>query len=69
MYTRAMVPIKYIRLVIAQEKQAEFAERIGVSQATISRWESGETSPSIEECARIRAAYPAVTAEHFFTHP
>jgi len=61
--------IKFIRVVIAQASQADFATAVGVSQATISRWERGEASPDIDECKRIRSAYPAVTAEHFFAIP
>jgi transcriptional regulator with XRE-family HTH domain len=34
--------------------QQEFAALAGVAQATISRWETGEFSPSLPELQRIR---------------
>lgn len=35
--------------------QMQFAEMMGVSQATVSDWLSGETNPSIENLRKISA--------------
>jgi transcriptional regulator with XRE-family HTH domain len=40
-------------------KQSHAAELFGVSQATISRWEAGQQSPSPREAARLRSALGA----------
>lgn len=50
-----MNPIRHIRREIFKVTQAEFASLAGVTQASVSRWESGG-SPSLEEMQRIRAA-------------
>lgn len=50
-----MNAIRHIRKTIFKATQAEFAALIGVSQATVSRWESG-VSPSLGEMAAIRTA-------------
>ena len=39
--------------VDAKVSQAELAERIGVYQKDISRWENGERTPSVEAFAKI----------------
>lgn len=47
-------------------KQAHAAERLGVSQATVSRWESGALAPSPREAARLAdllAARPGTDAD------
>lgn len=49
-----MKPIEYIRKHILKVTQAEMAAIAQVTQATVSRWESGEFGPSLEEAARIR---------------
>lgn len=54
-----MAPIEYIRKAILNLTQAEFGAIAGVAQATVSRWESGEFGPSIDEMSRIRAAAKA----------
>ncbi|MBO9557377.1 MAG: helix-turn-helix transcriptional regulator [Caulobacter sp.] len=48
-------------------KQAHAAEILGVSQATVSRWESGGLAPSPREAARLTdllIARPASDADH-----
>lgn len=40
--------------------QAELAERIGVSQVTVSHWERGEVYPTFEHLASIANAIPEV---------
>jgi transcriptional regulator with XRE-family HTH domain len=40
-------------------KQAHAAELLGVSQATVSRWENGQTPPAPDEAERLRALMAA----------
>lgn len=49
-----MQAFSFIRKTIFKLSQAEFAKVAGVTQATVSRWESGELIPSHDEMARIR---------------
>lgn len=49
-----MNPIARIRKAVLNLSQAEFAVAAGVSQPTVSRWERGELSPSLDEMRRIR---------------
>ena len=49
-----MTPIKRIRVEVFRLKQTEFAEAIGVTQPTVSRWESGALHPSMNDLAKIR---------------
>ncbi len=48
--------MEYIRKHILKLTQAEFAAIANVTQATVSRWESGEFEPSLGELMLIRAA-------------
>lgn len=50
-----MSAIRYIRREIFKVTQAEFATLAGVTQASVSRWESG-VSPSLDEMHAIRKA-------------
>lgn len=45
----------HIRTAILGVSQAQMAEIAGVAQPTVSRWETGELSPGLDEMARIRA--------------
>jgi DNA-binding transcriptional regulator YiaG len=55
-----MNPIARIRKEVFGLSQAAMAELIGVSQATVSRWEAGKSSPNraalghIRSCAIVR---------------
>lgn len=51
-----MLPVEHIRRNVLRMSQAAFAEVAGVSQATVSRWESGEWEPNRNELEQIRAA-------------
>jgi transcriptional regulator with XRE-family HTH domain len=54
-----MNAVKHIRTRVFKLKQAPFAEVAGVSQATVSRWESPKFSgsePTRDEMNRIRCA-------------
>lgn len=50
-----MGPIEHIRRNILKETQTGFAAIAGVTQATVSRWETGEFEPSRDELDRIRS--------------
>ena len=49
-----MSPIEHIRRIIFKSSQAAFADIAGTTQATVSRWETGELEPGREEMAKIR---------------
>jgi transcriptional regulator with XRE-family HTH domain len=49
-----MHPITHIRKNVLRLNQASLADLVGVTQATVSRWESGELEPSREELGKIR---------------
>lgn len=49
-----MNPILYIRTQILGFRQAEFARLVGVSQGTVSKWESGELEPDRNKLSLIR---------------
>ena len=51
-----MNPILYIRKHVFQSKQTEFAQIVGVGQASVSRWENGECSPTLDDMRAIRQA-------------
>jgi transcriptional regulator with XRE-family HTH domain len=51
-----MRPISHIRTSVFGLTQLEFAELAGTTQATVSRWEAGEFSPSSDNLKRIREA-------------
>jgi transcriptional regulator with XRE-family HTH domain len=49
--------LKHIRVAVLDMTQAAFADLVGVSQATISRWEQGEGSPTLDHLQLIRAEF------------
>lgn len=51
-----MNPLLYIRKFVFKVKQIEFAQIVGVGQASVSRWENGECSPSLDDMRAIREA-------------
>ena len=51
-----MNAISHIRKNLLNVTQGAMAQIAGVQQATISRWESGELSPSLEQMRMIRDA-------------
>jgi DNA-binding transcriptional regulator YiaG len=55
MYSR-MNAVRHIRNSVFKLSQAPFAAIAGVSQATVSRWESGELEPNRDNMERIRSA-------------
>ena len=52
----SMSAIRNIRKTVFRVNQQEFALIAGVQQSTVSRWEAGETSPSLAEMSAIREA-------------
>jgi transcriptional regulator with XRE-family HTH domain len=46
--------IRFIRTKVFKVSQAEFARIAGTGQAVVSRWEQGETSPSLHQLRLIR---------------
>lgn len=50
-----MNAIRYIRKEIFEATQVEFAALIGVTQASVSRWER-DVSPSLDDMRKIRLA-------------
>lgn len=49
-----MKPITHIRKKVFGMSQAQFAEALGVSQSTVSRWDSGTAVPTQTEMEAIR---------------
>lgn len=49
-----MNPLRQIRTNVFRITQAEMAGIAATTQATVSRWESDELTPSIEHLRRIR---------------
>jgi DNA-binding transcriptional regulator YiaG len=54
-----MSPLAYIRRDILGLSQAAFAVIVKTSQATVSRWETGELEPDREQLRLIRQAVRA----------
>lgn len=54
--------LKVLR-VLARKTQAEAALEVGVTQATVSYWESGKFKPSASTRAKLAAAYGVTVAE------
>lgn len=54
-YSVLMRAIEHIRKHIFQVSQTVFGGIAGTTQASVSRWETGELEPGLEDLARIRA--------------
>lgn len=54
--------LKVLR-VLARKTQAEAALDVGVTQAAVSKWESGKLKPSASARAKLAAAYGVTVAE------
>jgi len=50
---RAMRPIEHIRKSVFKMTQAAFADAVGVTQATVSRWDNG-MEPGRDDLEQIR---------------
>ena len=50
-----MNQMTFIRTEVFKLKQAEFACLARVGQATVSRWENGESFPSLDDLQTIRS--------------
>lgn len=48
--------VRRIRKTLFRVSQTKFGEIAGVTQATVSRWETGLLAPSLLELDRIRAS-------------
>jgi len=59
-----MINLRAIRRDILGLTQTQLADALNVSQAAISRWESGKDSPAYEKLQRIRS-YAIGTGVHW----
>jgi predicted transcriptional regulator len=50
-----MSALRFIRKDVLGFSQAELAAVAEVSQGTVSKWEAGDLTPSLDEMSRIRA--------------
>ena len=55
------------RLKAKKMSQKDLAEKLGVTEVTVSRWLSGERDPSIETLNRIAEALGTTTSYFFIT--
>lgn len=53
---KPMNAIHQVRKHVFGVTQQQFAEIAGVQQSMVSRWENGQSAPTLEEMNRIRAA-------------
>jgi|GEM_PF-4064403 len=56
------------RLKKLEWSQLDLATAIGVNPGVVSRWVSGERSPSLEMAFRIQKSKVAIPAESWITH-
>lgn len=49
-----MSALRKIRKEVLSLSQAELSALVGVSQGTVSKWENGELSPSLDELSKLR---------------
>lgn len=52
---KPMNAIHQVRKLVFGVTQQQFAEIAGVQQSMVSRWENGQSAPTLEEMNRIRA--------------
>ncbi|KFB10365.1 helix-turn-helix domain-containing protein [Nitratireductor basaltis] len=68
-----MSTIKFIRKELLGVSQSHMAVIAETNQATVSRWENGDSSPNLEQLGKIRAAVKAAGKdwkdEWFFQSP
>ena len=62
-----MNAIRRVRTRVLKVSQKALGEAAGVAQATVSRWEKGELSPSLHEVVRICERHPEITPADFFS--
>ena len=56
-----------MQLRLKKMNQKDLAERLGVTEVTVSRWLNGERDPSIETLNRIAEALGTTTSYFFIT--
>ena len=56
-----------MQLRLKKMNQKDLAEKLGVTEVTVSRWLSGERDPSIETLNRIAEALDTTTSYFFIT--
>ncbi len=56
------------RLTKLEWTQSDLARELGVSTAVVSRWLSGERTPSLDMAFRIQNSKIAIPAEAWVTH-
>ena len=56
-----------MQLRLKKMSQKDLAERLGVTEVTVSRWLNGERDPSIETLNRIAEALDTTTSYFFIT--
>ena len=56
-----------MQLRLKKMSQKDLAERLGVTEVTVSRWLNGERDPSIETLNRIAEALDTTTSHFFIT--
>ena len=56
-----------MQLRLKKMSQKDLAERLGVTEVTVSRWLNGERDPSIETLNRIAEALGTTTSYFFIT--
>lgn len=52
------VRLKYYRKEVLNLTQAEFAEKVGVSQGNMTHWETDKVKPDAESLTKIIMAFP-----------
>lgn len=66
--TPAVHPLRKARLKACLTQQ-QVADRIGVTKAAVSSWETSQRYPLREQAVRIQVLFPKVTLEQLYTYP